>query len=109
MTAAAPVCWSCGEVGVHGSVDECLAALRIVLDTVRPRCAPIEAGAPSRKRPPLMSILVIRLQPGGHRHLCYRSRSLADALRWLADMRKVRDGRHYLEHEGEPATLTLAR
>jgi len=56
-----------------------------------------------------MSVLVIRLQPSGYRHLCYRSRSLPDALRWLAEMRKVRDGRHYIEHEGEPATIDHLR
>jgi hypothetical protein len=103
VTAAAPVCWSCGEVGAHGSVDECLAAMRVTLDVLRPRCAPV--SPPVVRRPPLLRVLVRRLQPGGHRHLCYCSRSVTDALRWIAASGKKQDGRYYLEREGERATI----
>ena len=73
----------------------------------RPMCCAC-AGRTAPGRSPRVSgaAAVTRAAPFAP-HASVARGSLADALRWLAEMRKVRDGRHYIEHEGEPATLTF--
>ncbi len=40
-------CQCCGELGAHGSVDECLVALTRACDALRPGRPPRQAPAPS--------------------------------------------------------------
>lgn len=87
-----PVCWTCGQPGAHGSLDECLVSLRrtdekiVTVDV--PRARVVKASGP----------VVVRRYDRVHYHpIVFAASALTLAVRWIqyAKHKRGQRARHF--------------
>lgn len=96
----ASTCCSCGEPGAHGTIDECLHALR------RARAGFGDAPAMKQAPPvdPVQQVCVRRLRPTGGHYLAAVVATTTEAFQWLRMYGKV-DRRYFIDGHGTRATV----
>jgi hypothetical protein len=110
------LCHLCGESGPHGSVDECLGALRVAVDRARALypVPPAEERTTAEEPPHGPARIAIRvLRSGKGAPLVERLRTvhtLAEALEWVALARVGHEScRFYIDSVSLPARVRNPR